>query len=197
MAAQWWYCRAPGQIFLYSTTVAHSSAAKLHISICFFVFATLWFVIGFEKSWLPPMTNQTAGSVHCHIPLSALLRKLWVWFLWQLFPDPVLASSGALVPLTGFGYLAMLFRGLGKVWKAGQCVSFSGWNTVSTRKAPNGTSGFQSFSYSVLCSYIKPMHPQPTIPIATTYNIIALTKSCLKLCTFESLKVIHPHNWSL
>jgi len=74
------------------------------------------------------------SSIHYHIPLCALLcKKLWVWFPWQLIPDPVQASSRALAPFAGHGSLGKVFRGLGKPQRADLCILSSVWNAMKVQ----------------------------------------------------------------
>ena len=95
----------------------------------------------FEKTRLPHTQYQTYDipEMDCWLnPLSysteCLAPKSRIWFLWQLFPGPVYASSSALVPLAGHGPLVLMLRWLGKPQRAGQCLSSSVWNAVSTSK---------------------------------------------------------------
>jgi len=74
--------------------------------------------------WLTTLTHSTPG----------LAPKPRVWFLLQLFLDPVQASSGSLVPLDGDGSLVLVLGGLDKPRRAGQCLLSLIWSAVSTRK---------------------------------------------------------------
>ena len=67
------------------------------------------------------------------------------------------------------------------------------WAQERSSRAPNWTFGFQLSLFYIKYSYVKPtLHPLP--PIATTCNIITITKKLLKnSLNFGCLKVIHPH----
>jgi len=131
--------------------------------------------------------NTLSYSTECLAPKSR------VWFLWQLFPGPVYTSSCALVPLAGHCPLVLMLGWLGKPQRAGQCLSSSVWNAVSTSKdTPNWNSGFQSSLYSILHSYILSPPPLPNTPITTTCNIITLTKSCSKQLEVGVFKSYSP-----
>ena len=103
-----------------------------------------------------------------------------VWFLWQLFLDPVQASSAF---WRHWMVIALLYWHL-EGWTshkglANVCYLQFGvlWAQERSSRAPNWTSPFQSSSYFILYSYIKPtLFPPPTTPITTTCNIIIITK---------------------
>ena len=100
----------------------------------------------------------------------------------------------------GHGSLVLVFSGMSKPWRAGQCLLSSVWNAVSTKKVhydPKSDFCFQSSLYSILYSHIKliPTHH----PITTTCNIVTLTAWILgvwKLFTYTIITQVLAVNFS-
>ena len=114
--------------------------------------------------WLNTLSYSTAY----------LVPKSWVWFLWQLFIDPVSALSGTLAPLDGHDSLVLVLGGLANV-----CYFQFGvlWAQERSGRAPLA---FNCFCIPFCTSIIKlTLHPPPTISITTTCNIIIVMKKAV------------------
>jgi len=146
------------------------------------------------------------GSIHYHIPLSALLqscksgscgsfsqtlckpREARLWHHYLVMALLYWCLDG----WVSHEWLANVFHL--QFWML--------WTQARSTRTPNWTSGFQLSSYSILYFYRGLLNPpptpihSPTTPITTSCNTIILTKKATQnSLNFGCLKVIHPHNY--
>ena len=183
-------CPSPLKIWGYSPLFQHAATVDYYSAMyyCDWIWKNLASTHKIKLAILPELDcwlNTLSHSTVC------LALKSRVWFLWQHLP-PCVSTIG--YPLQWCQRDRYATKGCSMSFSFSLCIML--WAQGGSNKASNGTSGFQSSSYSILHSYIKPTsHPTLLQWYHVQYRYPD-KKAALNSLNFGCLKVIHPHNYS-